>query len=103
MFIAMFKTQMKPRVVSLQSFEHFDFIAMVDKSTDHWKVVFDLFFYNNLDGFEVVIFRKNARARKKKYKLHLRHVIFMVCTLIDHSSPTSFPGFSLLRKPWERG
>ena len=65
MFIAMFKTQMKPRVVSLQSFEHFDFIAMVDKSTDHWKVVVDLFFYNNLDGFEVVGFRKNARARKK--------------------------------------
>ena len=69
MFIAMFKTQMKPRVVSLQSFEHFDFIAMVDKSTDHWKVVVDLFFYNNLDGFEVVIFRKNARARKKKIQI----------------------------------
>ena len=102
MSIAMFKTQMKPRVVSLQSFEHFDFIAMVDKSTDHWKVVVDLFFYNNLDGFEVVVFRKKAHARKK-YKLHHRHVIFMVCTLIDHSSPTSFPGFSLLRKPWERG
>ena len=65
MFIAMFKTQMKPRVVSLQSFEHFDVIAMVNKSTDHWKVVVDLFFYNNLDGFEVVVFRKNARARKK--------------------------------------
>ena len=29
----MFKTQIKPRVVSLQSFEHFDVIAMVDKST----------------------------------------------------------------------
>ena len=53
MFIAMFKTQMKPRVVSLQSFEHFDVFAMVNKSTDHWKVV------------EVVVFRKNARARKK--------------------------------------
>ena len=65
MSIAMFKTQMKPRVVSLQSFEHFDVIAMVDKITDHWKVVVDLFFYNNLDGFEVVVFRKNARARKK--------------------------------------
>ena len=35
---------MKPRVVSLQSFEHFDVIAMVDKSTDHWKVVVDFFF-----------------------------------------------------------
>ena len=38
---------------------------MVDKSTDHWKVVVDLFLYNNLDGFEVVVFRKNARAGKK--------------------------------------
>ena len=65
MSIAMFKTQMKPQVVSLQSFEHFDVTAMVDKITDHWKVVVDLFFYNNLDGFEVVVFRKNARARKK--------------------------------------
>ena len=64
MFIAMFKTQMKPRVVSLQSFEHFDVIAMVDKSTDHWKVVVDLFFYNNLDGFEVVVFGKR-HAREK--------------------------------------
>ena len=44
MFIAMFKTQMKPRVVSLQSFEHFDVIAIVDKSIDHWEVVVDLFF-----------------------------------------------------------
>ena len=40
----MFKTQMKPRVVSLQSFEHFDVIAMVDKSTDHWKVAVILLF-----------------------------------------------------------
>ena len=44
MFIAMFKTQMKPRVVSLQNFEHFDVIAMVDKSTDHWKVAVILLF-----------------------------------------------------------
>ena len=44
MFIAMFKTQMKPRVVSMQSFEHFDVIAMVDKSTDHWKVAVILLF-----------------------------------------------------------
>ena len=35
---------MKPQVVSLQSFEHFDVIAMVAKSTDHWKVVVKLFF-----------------------------------------------------------
>ena len=68
MFIAMFKTQMKPRVVSLQSFEHFDVIAMVDKSTDHWKVVVDLFFCNNLDGFEVVVFGK-THAREKKIQI----------------------------------
>ena len=36
---------MKPRVVSLQSFEHFDVISMVNKSTDHWKVVVKLFFF----------------------------------------------------------
>ena len=29
---------MKPRVVSLQSFEHFDVIAMVDKSRDNGKL-----------------------------------------------------------------
>ena len=60
---------------------------------------------NNLDGFELVVFRKDASAEKYKlqYKLPHHHVIFTVCTLIDHSSPTSFPGFSHLRKPWERG
>ena len=40
----MFKTQMKPQVVSLQSFEHFDVIAMVDKSRDNWKLPFVFFF-----------------------------------------------------------
>ena len=59
MFIAMFKTQMKPRVVSLQSFEHFDVIAMVDKSTDHWKVAVILLF----------LFTITMHAREKEIQI----------------------------------
>ena len=37
---------MKPRVFSLQSFEHFDVIAMVDKSRDNGKLfTICLFFF----------------------------------------------------------
>jgi len=35
---------MKPRVVSLKSFEHFDVIAMVDKSRDNGKLLTICFF-----------------------------------------------------------
>ena len=62
MIIAMIKTQMNSNVqiaiansnvhsnvqnsneTTSGSFEHFDVIAMVGKSTDHWKVVVDFFF-----------------------------------------------------------
>ena len=38
--VTMFKTQVEPRAaVSLQSFEHFDVISIVDKSTDHRKLL----------------------------------------------------------------
>ena len=38
--VAMFKTQVEPRAaVLLQSFEHFDVISIVDKSTDHRKLL----------------------------------------------------------------
>ena len=36
----MFKTQVEPKAaVSLQSFEHFEVISFVDKSTDHRKLL----------------------------------------------------------------
>ena len=36
--VEIFKTQVEPRVL-LQSFEHFDVISTVDKSTDHGKLL----------------------------------------------------------------
>ena len=70
MFIAMFKTQMKPRVVSMQSFEHFDVIAMVDKSTDHWKVAVILLFLFTitLTGLKFQFFGK-MHAREKEIQI----------------------------------
>ena len=54
--VKMFKTQVEPRAVgaeaSLQNFEHFDFISMVDKRTYHGKLL-SIFFYNNIDSFDV--------------------------------------------------
>ena len=104
----MFKTQMKRRLVSLQGFEHFDVIALVDKSRDNGKLLticFVFIFCIDLDGLELVVFRKDASEEKckLKYKLPHHHVILTVCTLIDHGSPNSFPAFSHLRKPWEQG
>ena len=61
------KTTSCRRVVSLQSFEHFDVISMVNKSTDH--VVVRLFFYHNIDSFDVYFncnFLENAHPKKRK-------------------------------------
>ena len=45
-------TTSRRRVVSLQSFEHFDVIFMFDKDIDHVKLM-SICFFNNIDRFDV--------------------------------------------------
>ena len=45
-------TSRRHEVVSLQSFEHFDVIYLVDKNTDHGQLSW-FAFYNNIDSFDV--------------------------------------------------
>ena len=79
------------RVVSLQSFEHLDVISMVDEGTDHGKLLFDLFFYHNMDTFDIHFhcnFLENLRPKKRKSKLrstnqHVRNHSVIVKTLIE--------------------
>ena len=81
-------TKSHRRVVSLQSFNiltSFQLSIRV-QTMDSCCRLFDL------DGFEVVVFRKNARARKRNTKLHDHDVIVIVCTHIYHSSLTSLRG-----------
>ena len=76
-------------MVSQQSFQHFDFISMVDKSTDLGNIVVDLLFTTAFTVFDVQLggsFSWKSCAKTEKNKLRHHHVISTVCTLIDRSS-----------------
>ena len=62
---------------------------MVDKSTDHGKLLL-ICFYNNIDGRYPFPFKflGKSRAREKKNELPHHHVISTICTLIEHSYPS---------------
>ena len=70
-------------MLKTQSFEHFDVICMVDKSTDHRKLLFICYFHT-IDNFDVHFrwrFSERSARKKEKSKLRHHHVISMVCTL----------------------
>ena len=63
---------------------------MVDKSTDHGKLL-SICFYNNIDGrypFPFKFLGKSRAREKKKNELPHHHVISTICTLIEHSYPS---------------
>ena len=81
------------RVVSLQSFEHFDVIAIIDKRIDRGKF-FRFVFYNNIDSFFVHSrwnYSENHPRKKEKNKLRaIGSLLLIVCCLTDHSSRPAF-------------
>ena len=58
-------------VVPPQSFEHFDVISVVDKSTDHGKLlliclfVCFVFFHNIIESFDVYFSRSFSKNRER--------------------------------------
>ena len=63
------KTTSCRRVVSLQSFEHFDVISMVNKSTDHGKLLSVCFFTTTLavlTSISIAIFWKMCAQKREK-------------------------------------
>ena len=77
-YIKKFKTQ-------AESFEHFDIISMLNKSTDHRKFLSICFLQWHLQfcfHFHWS-FLENCMNEREKNKLCHHHVIFMVCTLTN--------------------
>ena len=77
------------QVVSLQSFEYFDVISMVDNSKD-WKIVVDLFFTITFDSLDIHFlwnFLKSYAHKTERNKFCHHHIISRVCTFIKQSSP----------------
>ena len=76
----MFKTEVEPLsaglVVSLQSFEHFDIISVVLKSTDHGNLL-SIYFENNIDSFQhpcqVLFHEKSCASDRKKIAPSFHH------------------------------
>ena len=65
-------------MVSMQSFEHFDIVSLVNESTERTKLLLLICFLS----IEVSL---ENHTKKEKNKLRHHNVIFMVCTLIDRS------------------
>ena len=90
----MFKTQVEPQAAGewfhckVSNIFIFYFYGLQECRT--WKIVVDLFFYNN-----IYFSAKNQKQNNRHYVTY--YVISMVYTLIDHSSrPISARGFALL-------
>ena len=78
-------TTSRRRVVSLRSFEHCDVISIVDKSTDHGRLLSICFLtLTVLKSISVEVFRKIANAKKRR--TNCITIISMVCSPIEHSS-----------------
>jgi len=74
-------------VVLLKSCEHFDAVSMINKRTDHAKLLFSIVI--TLTVFDVHFrwsFLENRMHDKEKNKLCHHHITSIVCTLIKHSS-----------------
>ena len=70
-------------MLKTQSFEHFDVICMVDKSTSHIKLL-SICYFPTIDNFDVYFrwrFSERRARRKEESKLRHHHVISMVCAL----------------------
>ena len=83
---------------SMQSFEYFVVISMVDKSTNHGKLLSTRFFYYNIDSFDVHFRWSVSEIRahdKENNKLCHYHVISIVCTLTEYSSRATSVRISL--------
>lgn len=73
------------RVVSLQVFEHFDTISMLNKSIDHRKFL-STCFCDNVNSFLITfLLRASQKIKKEKKKSCPHNNINLVCTLSNHS------------------